>query len=95
MTHVTARFACAIRTARSISVRTWPGTVAVMTYSVDVAEQRLQIDFLLVAEPERRAGLLPDDRHHGDMIGLRVIQAGQQMNGAGTGGRVAQARAGR
>ena len=92
MTQVTARFACAMRTARSTNVRTWPGIVAVITYSVTSENSDLQVDFLLVVGAESSAGLLAYDSNHRNVIGFGVVKAGQQMDRAWTRGRVTEAR---
>ena len=55
----------------------------------DILVQRHQIDFLLVVAAERQAVLLPDDRQHRLMVGLRVVKAVQQMDRARPGGREA------
>ena len=50
----------------------------------DVLEEGLQVDLLLVAAPDRRTRLLPDDRDDRLMVELRVIEAVEQMDRAGT-----------
>lgn len=54
-----------------------------------VLEQADQVDFLLVVAAQGAAGLLADQGHDGLMVQLGVVQAIQQMDGAGTGGRQA------
>ena len=61
----------------------------------DVLEQCNQIHFLLVASAERRARLLADNRDHGLVIHLRVIEPIEKMDRAGAGGRVAEPDASR
>ena len=48
----------------------------------DIAEQRRQIDFLLVMAAERRAGLLAADRQHRHVVEPRVVKSRDQMRGA-------------
>ena len=57
MTQVTNLRVDAMRIARSIGCRTWPGIPAVATSEGEVLEQGLQIPFLLIAGPDRGAGL--------------------------------------
>jgi hypothetical protein len=57
----------------------------------DVLEQRRQVDLLLVVGAERRALLLADDRHDRLVVELGVIEPVEQMDGAGAGGRQADA----
>ena len=52
----------------------------------DVLEQRGEVDLLLEVGAERHARLLSDDRHHRLVIRLGVVQPGEQMNGARSGG---------
>ena len=53
----------------------------------DVPEHRRQVELLLVVPTERGAGLLPGDREHRLMVEAGVVEAGDQMRGAGTRGR--------
>ena len=47
-----------------------------------VLEQREQVDLLLVGAAHCRARRLADDRHHGHMVQLGVVQAVEQMHGS-------------
>ncbi len=60
--------------------------------SGDVLEHRRQIDFLLVMAAQRVARLLPDDRQNRLMVGLGVVEPGDQMRSAGSGGGYADAQ---
>src|ERR1700712_4331956 len=53
-------------------------------FTRDILEERQQIDFLLVRPTERLSGLLPDDGEDRLMIELGVVEAVEQVNGAGT-----------
>jgi hypothetical protein len=55
----------------------------VHVFARDVLEQRHQIDFLLVVAAEHSARGLPDDRDDGLMVHACVVEAVQEMNGAG------------
>src|SRR5947209_3107726 len=57
----------------------------------DVLEERLQVDLLLVAPAERRPRLLADEREHGLVVELRVVQAVQEVDRAGARRREADA----
>src|SRR3954468_7027461 len=57
----------------------------------DVLEERNEVDLLLVVAAERRPCLLPDERDHRLGIELRVVEAVEQMDGAGPGSRQAHA----
>jgi hypothetical protein len=56
-----------------------------------VLEQRLEVHLLKPFGPERHALLLPDDRDHGLVVELRVVQAVQELDGAGSRGGDAHA----
>ncbi len=56
----------------------------------DILEQRLQVDFLLVACADGGARLLANDSHDRYVIHLRVVQTVQQMDRPWTGGRIAK-----
>ena len=53
----------------------------------DVAEQRDQLDLLLIMSAQCGSRLLAHDRDHRLMVELGVVQAIQKMDGAGTGSR--------
>ena len=55
----------------------------------DVLEQRDEVDLLLVAAAERGLRLLADDREHGLMVELGVVEAVEQMDRPRTRGREA------
>ncbi len=57
----------------------------------DVLEHREKVEFLLIVAAKRVAGLLADDRQHRLMIQQRIIEPGDEMRGAGTRGRDADA----
>ena len=85
-----ALVACAIRTARSTRWRICSGDGGHLDVLVrDVLEQRRQVHLLLVRAAERRRRLLSDDRDHGLVVELRVIQPVQEVNRARAGGREA------
>ena len=52
-----------------------------------VLEQRVEIDLLLIVGSQRHPLLLADDRHHGLMVELGVIDAIEQMDRSRTRGR--------
>jgi hypothetical protein len=56
-----------------------------------VLEQVQQVDLLLIVAPQRRAGLLADDRQHRLVVELGVVEAIEEMDGAGPGGHQADA----
>jgi len=58
-----------------------------------VLEERVQIDLLLIGGPHGGGRALADDGHHGLVIARSVVEAVQQMDGAGPTGRKADARA--
>jgi len=49
----------------------------------DVLEQAQQVDLLLVGAAHRTAVGLPDDRDHGRMVELGVVQAIEKVDRAG------------
>ncbi len=57
----------------------------------DVLEQRVEVDLLLVVGAQRRRFLLADERDHGLVVELRVVEAVEQVDRAGPGGRHADA----
>ncbi len=87
----TARSAMAMRTARSTRCRACAGSMHIWTYSDDVLEERDQVDLLLVLAAERHPLLLADDRDHGRVVELRVVEAVQEMDRARARGRQADA----
>ncbi len=60
-------------------------------FAGNILEQGDQIDLLLVMATQRSARLLADNRQHRLMIHLRVVEAIQQVDGAGPGGGQAYA----
>ena len=81
-----------MRTARSTGAAPASGASHVWTYSRgDVLEERQQVDLLLVVAAERGARLLADDGDHRLVVELRVVEAVQQVDGAGAGGGDAHA----
>ncbi len=57
-----------------------------------VLEQARQIDFLLIVAADRGARLLAGNGEHRHVIEPRVVEAGDQMRGAGSGRRDADAK---
>ena len=57
----------------------------------DVLEQDRQVDLLLVVAAERGARLLADDRDHRLVVELGVVEAVEEVDRAGPGGRHADA----
>jgi hypothetical protein len=51
-----------------------------------ILEQRAQVDLLLEVATQRHPLLLADDGHHRRVVELRVVEAVEQMDGAGAGG---------
>jgi hypothetical protein len=49
----------------------------------DVLVERVEVDLLLVVGAERAAGLLADDRHHRLVVELGVVEAVEEVDGAG------------
>ncbi len=49
----------------------------------DVLEQGMQVDFLLVVAAKRRGGLLAHQGNHRHMVHLGIVQAVEQVDGAG------------
>ena len=81
---VTRRSPVAMRMARSIRWRTCAGRGSLLDErSGHVLEHARQIDFLLIMAAERGARLLAGDRQHRHVIQPRVIEAGDQVRGAG------------
>ena len=72
-----------LRRRRCTSART---RAATSLKSVD------EVDLLLVVAAERGARLLADDRDHRLVVELGVVEAVEQVDGAGAGGRQADAR---
>ena len=56
-----------------------------------VLVERAQVDLLLEVAAERHALLLADDGHDGRVVELRVVEPVEQVDGAGAGGRHADA----
>ena len=56
-----------------------------------ILEEREQVHFLLIRAAHGAAVGLADDRHHRNVIQFRVVQAVQQVDGAGAGRRHAHA----
>src|SRR5690606_721494 len=59
----------------------------------DVLEHRRQVQFLLVMPAQGGKRLLAGDGEHRHMVHARIVEAGQQVRGAGAGGGDADAQA--
>ncbi len=57
-----------------------------------VLEQALEVDLLLVVPSDGGAGLLAADGQHWHVVQARVVEAGDQVRGPGTGGRHADSQ---
>ena len=78
--------------ARSTRWRIWAGSIAICTYSCATSLNSVtQVDLLLVVAAEASAGLLADDRDDRLVVELGVVEAVEQVDRAGAGGRHADA----
>ena len=92
MMQVAHRSLAAVRNARSTRNRIWSGLIAVWTYSLATSlKRRMEVDLLLVRAAHGRRRGLADDGDHRLVVHLGVVEAIQEVNGAGAGGGEAHA----